>query len=138
MHKKLGEGHLCIDYHKFSLTTVRDASPLPQVDKALQVVHRSNWFTSFDLTQGYLELAMEEGNIKKTAFRPVSSGLYEFTHMCFGLPNACSNFCHSIEQCLGDQQFDTFLLYLDDMSIFAPSIDLMLDQIELVFNRLKE
>ena len=41
-------------------------------------------------------------------------------------------------QCLGDQQFVTLLLYLDDICIFAPMIDDMLDQIELVFDRLKQ
>ena len=117
---------------------VRDAFPLPRIDEALQAVHSSNWFTSFDLTQGYLQLAMEEGDIQKTAFRARSSGLYEFTLMPFGLSNAPSSFCHLMEQCLGDQQFVTLLLYLDDICIFAQSIEEMLDQTDLVFNRLKE
>ena len=43
-----------------------------------------------------------------------------------------------MEQCLGDQEVVTFLLYLDDICIFASSIEVMLDWIELVFNRLKE
>ena len=54
---------------------VRDAFPLPRMDEALQAVHSSSWFMSFDLTQGYLQLAMEEGDIQKTAFRAGSSGL---------------------------------------------------------------
>ena len=43
-----------------------------------------------------------------------------------------------MEQCLGDQQFVTLLLYLVDRCIFAPSIEEMLDCIDLVFNGLKE
>ena len=43
-----------------------------------------------------------------------------------------------MEQCLGDQQFVTLLLYLEDICIFALSIEEMLDWIDLVFNRLKE
>ena len=109
---------------------MRDAFPLPRIDKALQAVHSSNWFTSFDLAQGYLQLAMEEDDIQKTALRAGSSGLYEFTHMPFGLSHAGSSFCHLMEQCLGDQQFVTLLLYLDDICIFTPSIEEMLDQIE--------
>ena len=77
--------------------------------------------------RGYLQLAMEESDIKKTAFRAGSTGLYEFTHMPFGLMNAGSSFCHLMEQCLGDQQFVTLLLYFDDICIFAPTIDDMLD-----------
>ena len=138
MQKKSGEICLCMDYQKLNSITVRDAFPLPRIDEALQAVHSSNWFSSFDLAQGYLQLAMEESDIKKTAFRAGSMGLYEFTHMPFGLSNAGSSFCHLMEQCLGDQQFVTLLLYLDDICIFAPTIDDMLDQIELVFDRLKQ
>ena len=43
-----------------------------------------------------------------------------------------------MEMCLGDQQFVTLLLYLDDICIFATSIDEMLDHIELVFKQLEE
>ena len=66
------------------------------------------------------------------------TGLFEFILMPFGLSNAGSSFCYLMEQCLGDKQFVTLLLYLDDICIFALSIEVMLDQIELVFNRLKE
>ena len=55
----------------------------------------------------------------------------------FGLSNAGSSFCRLMEQCLGNQQFVTLLLYLDDICIFAPDVSAMLDHIELVFNQLK-
>ena len=42
-----------------------------------------------------------------------------------------------MEQCLGDQQFTTPLLYLEGIYIFAPNVDAMLDWKEMVFNRLK-
>ena len=136
--KKSGEIRLCMDYRKLNSIMVRDAFPLPRFDEALQAVHSSNWFSSFDLVQGYLQLVMEESDIKKTAFRASSTGLYEFTHMPFGLSNAGSSFCHLMEQCLGEQQFVTLLLYLNDICIFAPTINDMLDRIELVFDRLKQ
>ena len=66
------------------------------------------------------------------------TGLYEFTHMLFRLSNAGSSFCCLMEQCLGDQQFVTLLLYLDDICIFAPTIDEMFDCIQLVFDWLKK
>ena len=136
--KKIGEIHLCMDYQKLNSIMVRDAFPLPRIDKALQAVHSSNWFSSFELALGYLQLAMEESDVKKTAFRASSTGLYEFTHMPFRLSNAGSSFCCLMEQCLGDQQFVTLLLYLNHICIFAPTIDDMLDRIELVFGRLKQ
>ena len=37
--KKLGEIHLCVNYHKLNSITVRDTFLLPQIDKALQADH---------------------------------------------------------------------------------------------------
>ena len=124
--QKRWEIHLCMDYQKLNLITVRDVFPLLRIDEALQTVHSSNWFSSFDLAQGYLQLAMEESDIKKTALRASSMGLYEVTHMPIRLSNVGSSFCHLMEQCLGDQQFVILLLY-PDICIFAPMIDDMLD-----------
>ena len=76
-------------------------------------------------------------DIKKTAFRIGSSGLYEFTHMSFLLFSEGSSFNYLMEQCLGDQQFITLLLHLDDICIFTHDVDVMLDQMEVVFKRLK-
>ena len=127
-----------MDYQKLNSITVRDTFQLPRIDEALQAVHSSNWLSSFNLAQGYLQLVTEESDIKKTAFRAGSMGLYKFTCMLFVLSNAGSSFCCLMEQCLRDQQFVTLLLYLDDICIFAPTINDMLDRIEVVFDRLKQ
>ena len=96
------------------------------------------WFTSFDLAQGYLQLAMDETDIHKTAFCAGSSGLYEFTHMPFGLSNMGASFCHLMEMCLGDQQYLTLLFYLDDICVFSSSIDETLNRVEMVLKCLQD
>ena len=58
-----------MDYWKLNSITVRDAFPLQRIDEALQAVQSRNWFSLFDQAQGYLQPAVEESNIKKTAFR---------------------------------------------------------------------
>ena len=47
-------------------------------------------------------------------------------HMPFGLSSAWSSFCRLMEQCLGDQQFVTLLLYLEGICIFALDVSAML------------
>ena len=130
------EIHLCIDFHKLNAVSIRDSFALPRVKEALQAVQAAIWFSSFDLTQGYLQMAMEEADIPKTTFCAGSSGLYEFTRMPFGLTNAGASFCHLMEMCIGDQQYATLLFYLNDICVFAESADQMLDRIKLVFSRL--
>ena len=58
--EETGEIHLCVDYRKLNSITIWDAFPLPHIDEALQVVHNCNVFTSFNLAQGCLQLAMAE------------------------------------------------------------------------------
>ena len=138
VRKKTGEIRLCVDFRKLNAISIRDSFPLPRIEEALQAVQAAIWFTSFDLAQGYLQLAMEEEDIQKTAFRAGSSGLFEFTRMPFGLTNAGASFCRLMEMCIGDQQYVTLLFYLDDICVFAETADQMLDRIQLVFTRLKE
>ena len=101
---------MCIDFRVLNAITVHDSFPLPHIEEALQAVKAAVWFTLFNFAQGYLQLAMLESDIHKTAFRAGSSGLYEFTHMPFGLSNSGASFCHLMEMCLGDQQYVTLVL----------------------------
>ena len=138
VRKKTGEICLCIDFRALNAITVRDSFPLPRIEEALQAVKSAMYFTSIDLAQGYLQLAMDEVDIHKTAFHAGSSGLYEFTHMPFGLSNAGASFCHLMEICLGDQQYLTLLFYLDDICIFSSSVDEMLNRTEMVLKCLQD
>ena len=82
VRKKTGEIRLCVDYHKLNSIVVRDAFPLPRIDEALQAVNNCQWFTSFDLDQGYLQMPVAESDyfIKR---------LSELDHLaCMNLP-AC-------------------------------------------------
>ena len=74
VRKKTGEIHLCVDFRKLNAISIRDSFTLPRIEEALQAVQAAMWFTSFDLAQGYLQIAMEEEDMKKTAFRAGSIG----------------------------------------------------------------
>ena len=118
VRKKSSEIRPCVDFQKLNAISIRDSFPLPRIE-----VQAAVWFTSFDLAQGYLQMAMEEADIPKTAFHAGSSSLFEFTHMSFGLTNAGASFCRLMEMVIGDQQFVTLLFNLDNICIFANSAD---------------
>ena len=116
--KKTGKIHVCVDFCKLNAISIHDSFPLPHVEEALQAVQAAVWFSSFNLAQGYLQMAMAEADIPKIAFRTGSRGHYEFTCMPFGITNTGASFCHLMEMCIGDQQYVTLLFYLDDICIF--------------------
>ena len=101
--KKTGKICLCVDFRKLNAISIHDSFPLPHVEKALQAIQATVWFSSFDLAQGYLQMGMEEEDIEKTTFYAGSSGIYEFTRMPFGLTSVGASFCRLMEMCIGDQ-----------------------------------
>ena len=68
VHKKTGKIRLCVNFRKLNTISIHNSFPLPHVEEALQAVQAAVWFSSFDLAQGYLQMAMEEEDIEKTAF----------------------------------------------------------------------
>ena len=51
--KKDGGLRFCIDLRKLNNQTVKDAYLLPQIDKTLDSLQGSQWFSSLDLKSGY-------------------------------------------------------------------------------------
>ena len=137
VEKKDGTLRICVDYRLLNKKTVKDAFPLPRIDEALDSLHGAKIFSSIDLAQGYLQCAMDEKDIHKTAFRAGSSGLYEFVRMPFGVCNGPATFSRLMMAVLGDQNFHSLLLYLDDILVFAKDNDQMLERLDLVFTRLE-
>ncbi len=127
VQKKTGKICICVDFCKLNNMTKRDAFPLPHIVVVLQAVQWAGVFCSIDLTQGYLQVKMNPEDIQKTAFQCGLQGFFEFTRMPFGLSNAPATFCRMMELCLGDQQYLTMLLYINDICLFAPDNASMLE-----------
>ena len=69
------------------LNTISTCDSFVLLKSSLQAGRAAVWFTSFDLAQGYLQIAIEEANIPNTAFWIGTHGLSEFSWMPFGLIN---------------------------------------------------
>uniref|UniRef100_A0A3B1J4C1 Gypsy retrotransposon integrase-like protein 1 n=1 Tax=Astyanax mexicanus TaxID=7994 RepID=A0A3B1J4C1_ASTMX len=58
--------------------------------------------------------------------------------MPFGLCNAPASFQRLMESCLGDQNYQSLLIYLDDVIVFAADFNSHLDRLDFVFSRLSQ
>ena len=91
VRKKDGSLRMCVDYRALNAQTILDKYPLPRIEDLLDRLACAKCISSLDLTQGYHQVQIEEGDIYKTAF--VSRyGSFEFTVLPFGLTNAPSTF----------------------------------------------
>ena len=134
--KKDGSTRFCVDYRKLNEVTIRDAYPLPRVDSCLDSLSGAKWFSSLDLNSGFWQIAMADQDKEKTAFS-TSQGLYHFTVMPFGLANSPSTFERLMENVLRGLQWETCLIYMDDIIVPGSSFDEEIDRLAVVFTRLQ-
>ena len=138
VRKKDGSLRLCVDYRMLNDKTRKDAYPLPRIDEALDSLKGATLFSSIDLAQGYHQVAIHEDDIQKTAFRAGTGGLFEYLRMPFGLSNAPATFQRLMESVMGDLNFNTLLLYLDDILVFSKTYEEHLQRLEVVLQRLRQ
>lgn len=88
-----------------------------------------------DLTSGFYNVVMSEGDKKFTAFM-TPMGLCEFNHLPQGLCNSPASFMRLMTNIFGDQNFLTLLCCLDDLLVYSPNEEAAIERLELVFTRL--
>ena len=91
VQKKDGGLRFCIDLRKLNNWTVKDAYSLPQIDKILDSLQGSQWFSSLNLKSGYWQVKMEESK-PLTAFTVGPLSFYECERLPFCLTNAPATF----------------------------------------------
>jgi len=103
VQKKDSSWRFCIDYRKLNDSTHKDVYPLPRIHDSLDALRGSQYFSTLDLTSGYWQMELEESAKEKAAFFTRSS-LWEW-------------------QVLRGLQWQTFLIYLDEIIALSKDID---------------
>ncbi len=136
--KKSGDWRLAIDYRQVNQVSKKDSYPLPNIADHLDALGGSKWFSTLDLASGFWQVGMVEKDKEITAFSAGNGGLYQFNVMPFGLCNAAATFARVMERTLAGLNWNTCLVYLDDIIVPAPSFDEAITRIRAVFTRLQE
>lgn len=128
---------LVIDYRKLNDVTVGDSYPLPNITDILDKLGHSQYFTTLDLASGFHQLEIEPEDIPKTAFN-TPYGHYEYKRMPFGLKNAPATFQRVMDSVLCGLQGERCFVYLDDIVVFASSLQEHEQKLREVFTRLQK
>lgn len=138
VRKKNGGLRLCCDYRALNAKTRKDSYPLPRIDEALDVLNGAKFFCSLDLAHGFNQIPVAKDDVEKTAFRIGTGGLYEYVRMPFGLTGAPATFMRLMDKLFGDQNFQTILIYLDDILVFGSTFEETLERLDMVLSRLQQ
>ena len=136
VRKKDGSVRHCVDYRGLNKLTRKDAFPLPRTEDCLDAVAGATVFSTFDITSAYNQVPVRPEDIPKTAF-VTKYGLYEYTTMPFGLCNAPATFERLMEIAMNGLQWNTCLIYLDDLIVFSNDAGTHASRIRAVLERVR-
>ena len=137
VRKADGSVRFYVDYRKLNDRTSKDAYPLPKISMCLDSLGGTCYFSTLDLQSGYWQIGMAEADIPKTAFI-TKYGLYKYTKMPFGLCSAPGTFQRCMELIFRGLQWQTLLIYLDDLIIIGASREENLLRLDEVLGRLED
>jgi len=99
---------------------------------------QANWFSTLDMRKGYWQFEVDENDRPKTAFVTGSGGLWQWITLPFGLCNVPSTFERLVENVLSGLTYQLCLVYLDDIIVFGSTFDQKLENLKLVFERIRK
>ncbi len=135
--KKDGSLRPCIDYRGLNDITVKNRYPLPLMSSAFEILQGAKVFTKLDLRNAYHLVRIKEGDEWKTAFNtPI--GHFEYRVLPFGLVNAPAVFQALVNDVLRDMLNIFVFVYLDDILIFSPTLQVHVQHVRRVLQRLLE
>jgi hypothetical protein len=127
---------LCVDYRALNEITEKNTYPLPRIDEIMDHLSKAKIFSTLDATSGYHQIALEEEDMKKTAFA-WKGELYEYTRMPFGLCNAPATFQSIMNTILKQENWKFAIPYLDDIIIFSNSLEEHKEHLSIILGKLK-
>ena len=140
VQKRNGDYRFCVDYRRLNEVTKKDTFPLPRIDDLLDLLGKSQFFSSLDLASGYWQIQVAPESRPKTAF-VTHQGHFEFRVMPFGLTNAPAVFQRLVQQILEDLNPeggpDFVSAYTDDILIFSRTLEEHMTHLKLVLNRVR-
>ncbi len=134
--KKNGEFRVCVDYRELNQRTKKDSYPLPDMLWLLDELGGCSWFSTLDLTSGYLQVPMAKSDQEKTAFC-TETGLYEYVVLPYGLCNVPAQFSRVMSQIFANSH-GYATIYMDDIIVRAKSFLAALDNLQLVLAKLEK
>ena len=137
VRKKDGKVRPCIDYRAVNKVTQIDNFPIPRTRDCLDAVAGAKLFSTFDVTSSYHQIPVRENDIPKTAFI-TKYGLYEHVTMRMGMKNSSATFQRCMEASLLGLTWESCLVYLDDIVVYAKTFQEHVERVDMVLDRIEK
>ncbi|GFU30051.1 retrovirus-related Pol polyprotein from transposon 17.6 [Trichonephila clavipes] len=121
------------DYRQLNSVTEFDSYPMLYLNDFAHALHGKKIFSKIDIFKTFHQIPIAECDIPKTAVT-TPWGLYEYTHLCFGLVNAPQTFMRFMHEVLRGLPF--CFVYLDDILCYSENAEEHRSHLRTIFQRL--
>jgi hypothetical protein len=128
---------MCIDYRRLNKATRKDHFPLPFMDQMLERLSGQKFYCFLDGYSGYNQISVNPEDQEKTAFT-CPFGVFAYRRMPFGLCNAPATFQRCMQAIFSDLIEKCIEVFMDDFSVFGPSFQHCLRNLDIVLKRCVE
>ena len=128
---------LFVDYRPLNDRTIKDAYPLPRIQDTLYTLSTAKFLSTLDLTSGYWQVEMTPRGREAAAFC-TRKGFFWMECGSFDLCYMPATFQSLMDRVLAGLQWETCLVYLDDIIVLGRDGTEMLARLSQVFTRVRE
>jgi len=128
---------ICIDYRKLNEATRKDHFPLPFVDQMLERLTGQAYYYFLDGYSRYNQIVVDPNDQEKMTFA-CPFGVFAYRQMSFGLYNAPATFQICMLAIFSDMVEKSIEVFMDDFSVFGPSFECCLKNLEMVLQMCAE
>lgn len=137
VNKGTGDKRLCVDYRRLNQQKIDQPYPMPEIDGLLSQLVEGRFFSTMDLSNGFLQIPLSEEAKEKTAF-VTEETTAKFERMPFGLKGAPGVFQKTMNVVFKDLKDAGLIhIYLDDLIIPSRDWEDMLSVVRRVFQSLR-
>jgi RNase H-like domain found in reverse transcriptase/Reverse transcriptase (RNA-dependent DNA polymerase) len=128
---------LVIDYRRLNESIADEKFPLANITDILDSLAGAVYFSTFDLSQGFYQLAIKQEHRGCTAF-VTDKGQYQKCKLPMGLKISPSAFSRMMTIALAGLNYENCFVYLDDIIVFGKNLEQHNRNLIMVLDRLRK
>ena len=135
--KASGALRLVTNFRQLNQYVERPVHPFPSASEISgRIPFDSKVFAKFDAVKGFYQIELDDESIPLTTFMVADLGKFSYIRAPLGLSSSGDVFCQRVDAAL--EGLEGFMKIIDDILIFGPSVNVVLERVKKVLQRCRE